>query len=145
MTLHSPPDRRAPRATRGFSLIELMVVVAVVAILAAVAYPSYASHVERARRAEVRSSLMEAAQFMERFYSATGSYASAALPQRLQGSPAGAASPTYSLTLVSDAASYTLTATPVPPAGDVCGALVLTHTGVRTRSGSGLSDEGCWR
>lgn len=50
------------RATRGFTLIELMIVVVVVAILAAVAYPSYTSHLAKGRRAAAQSHLMDLAQ-----------------------------------------------------------------------------------
>jgi prepilin-type N-terminal cleavage/methylation domain-containing protein len=37
------------RASRGFSLIELMIAVAIVAILATIAYPSYSDYVMRGR------------------------------------------------------------------------------------------------
>jgi type IV pilus assembly protein PilE len=131
----------------GFSLIEVLVVTALVALLAALAYPSYAEHVARARRAEARATLMEAAQYMERYYSARGSYEAATLPQRLQASPPGAASPSYTLTVTVDpgGGGYTLSAQPLSNARDPCGELSLTHTGVRARAGEGLSNEACWR
>ena len=53
---------------RGFTLIELMVVVAIIAILAAIAYPSYTNHVVKTRRAAATACVMEAAHFMERYY-----------------------------------------------------------------------------
>ncbi|AVS78597.1 prepilin-type cleavage/methylation domain-containing protein [Paracidovorax avenae] len=54
---------------RGFTLIELMITVAVVGILAAIAYPSYREYVSKSRRAEAKTILLSAQQWMERFYS----------------------------------------------------------------------------
>lgn len=59
---------------RGFTLIELMIVVAIVAILAAVAYPSYRDSISKSRRAEARAQLMDAVQYMQRFYSQNDRY-----------------------------------------------------------------------
>jgi type IV pilus assembly protein PilE len=58
----------------GFTLIELMVVVAIIGILAAVAYPSYVEYVKRGQRAKAQTALLEASQFMQRFYAANNSY-----------------------------------------------------------------------
>ncbi len=136
---------RTARGNAGFSLIEVLFVTALVAILAALAYPSYTEHIARARRADARATLMEVAQFMERYYAAKGSYADATLPARLQASPAGSAAPSYTVALTADAATYKVTATPAAHLVDPCGELSLTHTGVRARGGVGLSDEQCWR
>ncbi len=130
---------------RGFTLIELLVVLAIVAILAAVAYPSYVNYIARGKRAEARAALLAAAQFMERHYSAQSKYADAVLPLRLKTAPPGAADGevNYRLTLVATDNDFTLTATPARD--DVCGNLEITQTGVRTRTGSGLSDAACWK
>ncbi|MBL0420489.1 type IV pilin protein [Ramlibacter sp. AW1] len=134
-------------AARGFTLFELLMVLAIVGILAAVALPSYTSYIQRAKRAEARSTLMEAAQFMHRYYAVKSTYVGASLPARLQNSPAGAAADkaAHVLVSVSDATTFTLTAKPVS-ATDDCLTLTLNQAGVRagtTRSGSPAAE--CWR
>ena len=131
------------RDNRGFTLVELLIVVTIVGILAAVAYPAYTSYVERGKRADARSALLEAAQFMERHYSAQNAYTGVVLPERLQRAPAPPASINYNITATTAVNAYTLTAVPVT--ADECGSLVITHTGAKTRTGTGSSHSECWR
>jgi Tfp pilus assembly protein PilE len=79
--------------------------------------------------------MLEAQQFMERFYATNNRYTtdtacatSPTLPARFTNVPES--SPTYSISLVSDCNSYTLTATPIRTTSS-CGNLTLTHTGVK--------------
>ena len=63
-----------PRASRGFTLIELMIVVAVISILGAIAYPSYQESVRKGRRAEGRAALQELMQQQERYMTQFNTY-----------------------------------------------------------------------
>ncbi|HSW18305.1 MAG TPA: type IV pilin protein [Ramlibacter sp.] len=138
-------SRTRSRRARGFTLIELLVVLAIVAVLAAIAYPSYVGHIARGKRADARATLLAAAQFMERYYSAQSQYLDAVLPKSLSTAPIGAKSAevNYLIKLVATEAEFTITAQPVN--ADVCGNLVITQTGARTRTGAGLSDAACWK
>lgn len=51
---------------KGFTLIELMITVVVIAILAAIAIPSYREQVRKTNEAQLRETLMRAAEALER-------------------------------------------------------------------------------
>ena len=157
---------------RGFSIGELLIVVALVGILAAVAIPSYSAYLVRGQRAAAKAALSQAAQFMERNYTATGCYnfdsaagcqggagtAIALASVNLDKAPADGTTQTYVITLASAAQNYTLTATPCATAGSCpagsnqgfndpdCGVLTLDNTGAKTASGTiGASTPAlCW-
>lgn len=136
------------RNKKGFTLIEVMIVVAIIGILSAIAYPSYTEYLNRGYRSEARTALLEAQQFMERFYAANSRYTtdaagvvSPALPARLQSIPAN--SPRYTLSVAAALNSYTLTATLL--GDDKCGNLTLTNTGVKGRSATGPTIQDCWK
>ena len=74
----SRPTRKA--GVGGFTLIEIMIVVLIIGILMAIAYPAYQNNVIRSRRATAGGCLLEAAQFMERYYTTRLTYVGAALP-----------------------------------------------------------------
>jgi type IV pilus assembly protein PilE len=140
----------SPRQS-GFTLIELMITVAVVAILAAIAIPSYSDYVVRSRRNDVRISLAQSAQWMERFRAENrGSYTGAVLQAGTTVSPTRG-TVMYDIAVVVDAtgATYQLTATPRvggPMGSDACAAYTLASDGQRTAAGvsSGDGFEKCW-
>jgi type IV pilus assembly protein PilE len=137
---------------RGVTLIELMVVIVIISILASIAIPAYTQYMKRSHRAEAKTALLENAQFLERNFTVTNSYASdgggdeltkATLP--VQQSPKEGANAKYDIALVNDATSYTLSAVPRDGSrmeDDSCGTLTLTNTGVK---GSSKGDpKTCW-
>lgn len=138
-------------------MIEVMIVVAIIGILAAVAFPSYREYIQRGRRAEAQAALMEAAQFMQRFYAANNSYnrtvgnANVALPDSLKRSPRDpSAAESYTIGFAANEptpTTFRLEAVPKtgsPMDGDRCGTFSLTHTGVKRVSG-GAAVKDCWK
>ena len=134
----------------------MLIALAIVGILSAIAIPSYFSYIERANRADAKATLMDATQFMQRFYSLHNSYSTqrdgrtrVALPAALQRSPRNGAA-LYDISVESQDNSYTLRAVPRNKA-DPCGTLTLNSLGVRandTRAVTGkqkLPAETCWR
>ena len=135
----------------GFTLIEVMIVVAIIGLLAAIGYPSYQAHVAKAKRADAQASLMELAQFMERYYTANGRYTQAngsAPDLPFTEAPKDPGAKNYTLAFVANsptASTYTLTATPKNSmANDACGTLTLSNTGAKGQAASATAAE-CWR
>lgn len=139
------------RPAGGFTLIELLIAMAVASLLLSLAWPSYRGHVKRAQRAEAAAALLQAQQFMERLYAVQGRFISAngeapSLPAALQAVPP-TGQPRYRLRLEwIDPGTYLLRAEPLAPHTDeACGALLLSGTGQRGRSGRELSVAQCWQ
>lgn len=59
---------------KGFTLIEMLIVVAILGILAGIALPSYTRYVKDAREKAALGVLQEAAQGMERRFTASNQY-----------------------------------------------------------------------
>ena len=152
-----------PARAGGFTLIEIMVTVAIVGVLAAIALPSYAGYIARARRADARTQLVQASQFMQRFYAANDSYAndragnpvSGQVPGGLKQSPADGRK-LYDLVIPAETLSalgFEIRMVPVADglmASDSCGTFILNSTGVRSVAVSGTSETGalrdsCWK
>ncbi|QID19733.1 type IV pilin protein [Nitrogeniibacter mangrovi] len=131
----------APRASRGFTLIEVMIVVAILGIIAAIAYPNYTQYVQRSRRNECEGQMTSMAAALERRYSTSGAYNSAAAPAFT--CPADGGTATYNLAAALAADTFTITATPQgPQTGDKCGNLTLTQTGAKGATGGTIAE--CW-
>lgn len=153
----------APGRARGFTLIELLITIAILSLLLLIALPSYREHVARTRRAEARTQLMQASQFMQRFYAANDSYQSDraggavadAMPQPFRQAPADG-NPIYVLSIPASgltASRFELRMEPRPEgsmAGDKCGSFTLTSEGRRGVLVQGVEGDGslvasCWK
>lgn len=130
----------------GITLIELMIVVVIVGILAAIAYPSYRNHVMRSGRSEAKIALEEAAQAMEKCFTRSLAYDSAACNNAAaaRNTPTGR----YNITApVRTPTAFTLQATPLgAQVGDAeCMNFTITEAGARAVSGSlSATPERCW-
>lgn len=128
----------APRAARGFSLIELMITVSVVAILATLAYPSYASFIRKAKRVEAQAELMNWANRQMSWRADHPSYSATIRPNDTDN---------YAYTIVFTASSFTLTATALndqlkdKESGTACTQMSIDQDGAVGPSGY----EKCWR
>lgn len=123
---------------KGFTLIELAFVVTILAIIVSLAYPAYIEQVRKARRADAESSLLNSAQLLERCFTRFNAYNDDACPD-----PAGASeSGYYTISVVRDATTYTLTAAPQgDQTKDDCGSFTIDHLGNKTPV---PGSERCW-
>jgi type IV pilus assembly protein PilE len=154
---------RLPVRRPGFTLIELLITVFIIAVLASIAIPSYSSYLARARRADARTQLVQAAQYMQRFYVANDSYEQDRsgdgvfdkIPATLKQSPADSTA-IYELSIPAGTltnSGFELRMTPVSSGimkADQCGTFTLSSTGVRgiligAEAGDASLRDTCWK
>jgi type IV pilus assembly protein PilE len=138
--------------TAGLSLIEVLVVMVIIVILATIAFPAYNEQTRKARRADAQAALAGLAVAMERYYTeqSPSTYVGAALGTTgifPSEAPLDGANKFYDLSIATVSAStYMLHATPKNgQAGDACGTLTLSSTGVKGVSGASRDWSDCWR
>ena len=140
------------RPARGFTLIELMIVMAIVAILSTIAYPAYTEHVARSRRADAKAVLLETAQWLERQYTVSQSYAKMGDGSTIgevpyTEAPRQGSNKAYTVSFAaSSATGYTLQAVPKNNmASDKCGTFKLTHIGTKSLGADATASlNDCW-
>ena len=129
----------------GFTLIETMIAVAIVAVLAAVALPYYLDQVSHGRRSDLQTQLMEDANYLQRYYAANATYATAASLPVSQSPRAGA--PNYNITIATQSATgFQLQATRAGAmANDRCGDFTYDNLGIKGLSNNTDTIPNCWR
>ena len=116
------------------------------AILTVIAYPSYNNYIASAKRAEAKAALLEAAQYLERQFTAEGNYDGGNLASAgLATLPKEGGGAYYNLALNASGGRYTLTAIPTGAMnGDPCGLLTLDQGGQQGVSGATMTAAECW-
>lgn len=146
------PLRGGQRGVSGFTLIELMIAVLVIAVLMGIAYPSYQNHVIKTRRAAASACMLEAAQFMERFYTTNLRYSTdiagnaVALPATQCASDI-AIHYTIRLAAGTGATAYSIEGVPRGQQASKdtkCGTLSINQAGTKSVSNTGTSVGECW-
>lgn len=64
----------APRASRAFTLVELLVVLAILAFLLSVAVPRYFGSLDRAKETVLKDNLFQVRESLDQYFSDTGRY-----------------------------------------------------------------------
>lgn len=137
------------KASKGFSLIELLTVLIITGILASISYPSYRNYIVRAHRTDGQTALLDLACRMEMYYAEHNTWKTATIGTgnltdvlSHKQSPEG----WYNLSVIQATdTDYTLQATPTHMQDTRCQSLTLTSSGVKGITGARIVDiSQCW-
>jgi type IV pilus assembly protein PilE len=132
---HTPrPQVQAGRRGGGYSMVEILVTLSIVGILATLAYPAYRTQVQHVRRTDAQAVLMQAAQFLERYYTENGKYAEDGMPCPIPYSKAPIDGSESYYTIVGNCTGSTFTVDAIPASGGPeagAGKLQIDDSGVR--------------
>ncbi|MCB1875435.1 MAG: prepilin-type N-terminal cleavage/methylation domain-containing protein [Chromatiales bacterium] len=135
----------------GFTLIELLVAVVVAAILAVVAYPAYQEQIHKVRRTEAKSTLVDLANKLQKFYYDNGSYTGSGDSDDVLGVSQSTPDGLYSIahsTGSPSASAYVIKAqvksTAAQADDDACTVFTLSSTGAQSSYDSEGNTADCW-
>lgn len=128
---------------KGFTLIELMIAVAIIGILAAIAIPNYQDYVIRARLVDGTNALSSMRANLEQHFQDNRSYTTVGT---FTTPCASITAGLFSITCVSDATTYTVTATGSNTVASFVYTITQNGTQATTGTKSGWGGAGaCWQ
>jgi type IV pilus assembly protein PilE len=131
---------RTSRRAAGFTLIELMITITILAIIVGLAVPAYNDYVRKARRAEAVSTIMSAAQYLERCFTQNNDYTAC-------DAPVGDTQDGYYAITVPEfeSASFRIEAAPQnAQLNDPCGTYRLDNLGQKSNVNTKTGAVRCW-
>jgi type IV pilus assembly protein PilE len=150
-------DGGNPGHMRGFTLIEIMMVIAIIGILAAIALPGYEQYVTRSKRGLAKSAIVQVMDRQAQFFVDNKRFATDltdlgygedgfGINRSGKEVASTSADRVYVVQLASGASTMAFTMEAVPQLSQAtkdakCGTLQITHTGVKSVTGTGTD---CW-
>ncbi len=126
------------KATRGFTLIEVMIVVAIVGILASIALPSYQNYVRRTKIQEATSNLAAERVAMEQFFQDNRTYVGGTL--KVNATKYW----TYAFSVGPTATTYTIAASPAANSGMAGYQYTVDQANAKTSVAGSTTGATCW-